>query len=711
MKKIIWVILVLLISLPGCVSAQIVKSPNGNVWVRFSLTGNGIPTYEMFYKHKTVILPSHLGLELAKDKHASKGLEETDLMSGFTETGVRDTSFDETWKPVWGETSTIRNHYNEMAVSLYQKSSNRNIVIRFRVYDYGMGLRYEFPQQKDLNYFIIKEEHTQFAMTGDHTAYWIPGDYDTQEYETQISRLSQIRGRMKAAVTPNSSQTTFSPTGVQTALQLKTDDGLYINIHEAACVDYPTMSLNLDDKNYVFESWLTPDAQGLKGYIQTPFNTPWRTVLVSDDARDMLSCKLTLNLNDPCKLEDTSWIHPIKYCGVWWEMIVGQKTWSYTDDYPSVRLGVTDYSKCRPNGTHGATNSEVRKYIDFAAKNHLDEVLVEGWNEGWEDWFGHSKDDVFDFVTPYPDFDIKGLNEYAHSKGVKLMMHHETSASTRNYERHLEAAYQLMNKYGYDAVKSGYVGDIIPRGEHHYSQFINNHYLYCVKEAARHHIMVNAHEAVRPTGLCRTYPNMVGNESARGTEYEAFGGSEPYHTVILPFTRLQGGPMDYTPGIFETRLSKWSSNTSYVHTTLCGQLSLYLVMYSPLQMAADTPENYAKYDDAFQFIRDVAVDWDDSKYLEAEPAKYITVARRAKGTANWFIGGKCDGEGHTAVVKLDFLDRGRKYKCSLYEDARDADYEKNPTAYVITHRTLKKGDVLKIREARGGGFAVSLFAE
>lgn len=708
MKKVIYLFAFLL--LPLVTMAQEIKSPNGMVDLKFYLQ-NGRPTYEMTFKGKSVIKPSHLGLELAKNKHASKGMDETDLMDGFQVSDSKTTSFDETWNPVWGETSTIRNNYNELAVTLNQPATKRNIVIRFRVYDYGMGLRYEFPQQNELNYFIIKEEHTQFAMTGDHTAYWIPGDYDTQEYETVVSKMSQIRGLMKQSITPNSSQTTFSDTGVQTALQLKTDDGLYINIHEAACVNYPTMHLNLDDKNMVFESWLTPDAQGLKGYIQTPFNTPWRTVLVSDDARDMLSKKLTLNLNDPCKLTDTSWIHPVKYCGVWWEMIVGKNSWSYTNDLPSVRLGVTDYAKCKPNGTHGANNAEVKKYIDFAAKNGLSEVLVEGWNEGWEDWFGHSKYDVFDFVSPYPDFDIKMLNDYAHSKGVKLMMHHETSSSALNYERHLEDAYTLMNKYGYDAVKSGYVGDIIPRGEYHYGQLMNNHYLYCLQQAAKHHIMVNAHEATRPTGLCRTYPNLVGNESARGTEYEAFGGSAPYHTVILPFTRLQGGPMDYTPGILETQLKKWSSNTSYVHTTLCGQLALYLVMYSPLQMAADTPENYAKYDDAFQFIRDVAVDWDDSKYLEAEPAKYITVARKAKGTDNWFVGGKCDADGHTAVVNFDFLDKGRKYTCAIYQDAKNADYEKNPTAYIISHRVIKKGDVLKMKEARGGGFAISLIAK
>lgn len=632
-------------------------------------------------------------------------------MDGFVVAKTDTSTFDETWKPVWGETATIRNHYNELAVTLNQPATKRNIVIRFRVYNDGMGLRYEFPQQEELNYFVIKEEHTQFAMAGDHKAFWIPGDYDTQEYETVESKLSEIRGLMKSAITPNSSQTTFSPTGVQTSLQMKTDDGLYINIHEAACVNYATMHLNLDDKNMVFESWLTPDAQGYKGYIQTPFNTPWRTVIVSDDARDMLSSNLILNLNEPCALDDVSWIRPIKYCGVWWDMIVGRGTWSYTNDLPSVHLGITDYSKCKPNGTHSANNENVKKYIDFAADNGLDEVLVEGWNEGWEDWFGHSKLDVFDFITPYPDFDIKMLNEYAHSKGVKLMMHHETSSSAWNYERWMEKAYELMNKYGYDAVKSGYVGDIIPRGEYHYGQLMNNHYLRAVKEAAKHHIMVNAHEATRPTGLCRTYPNLVGNESARGTEYEAFGGSRPDHTVVLPFTRLQGGPMDYTPGILETQLNTWSENTSFVHTTLVGQLSLYLVMYSPLQMAADLPENYMKYYDAFQFIRDVAVDWDDSKYLEAEPGDYITVARKAKGTDNWFVGGKCDENGHKAVVKLDFLDKGRKYDCTIYADAKDAHYEKNPKAYEITHKIVKKGDVLKLQEAPGGGFAVSLIAQ
>ena len=669
MKKTNIALIGLLMGMATFTNAQTVKSPNGNIAVTFSLTGNGVPTYEMTYKGKTVVKPSHLGLELAKDKHASKGLEETSLMDGFQKTNTKTTTFDETWKPVWGETATIRNHYNELEVDLNQPSSKRNIVIRFRVYDDGMGLRYEFPLQPELNYFVIKDEHTQFAMAGDHTAWWLPGDYDTQEQETQESKLSEIRSRFHA-----------------------------------------TMHLNLDDKNMVFESWLTPDATGMKGYMQTPCETPWRTVMVSDDARDMLSSNLILNLNEPCKLEDTSWIHPTKYCGVWWEMIAGGKSWAYTDEFSSVKLGLTDYAHAKPNGHHPANTANVKKYIDFAAENGLQQVLVEGWNIGWEDWFGHWKDYVFDFVTPYPDFDLKGLNEYAHSKGVKLMMHHETSSSTQNYERHMEEAYNLMNKYGYDAVKTGYVGDIIPRGDHHYSQSMNKHYLYVIKEAAKHHIMVNGHEATRPTGLCRTYPNLVGNESARGTEYEAFGGNDPNHTVILPFTRLQGGPMDYTPGILETQLSTWCNNKSWIHTTLVGQLALYLTMYSPLQMAADLPENYKKYNDAFQFIKDVACDWDDSRYLEAEPARYVTVARKAKGTDNWFIGGKTGLQPHQSIVKLDFLDKGRKYEATIYADAKDADFEKNPKAYTITKRTVKKGDVLKLNEVRGGGFAISVKA-
>lgn len=696
--------------LPLSVAAQTVSSPNGAVSVSFSLADGGRPTYEMTYKGRPVVKPSHLGLELAKDKHATKGFAETSLMDGFTESHSEVSTFDETWKPVWGETATIRNHYNELLVNLSQDHTGRQMNIRFRVYDDGMGLRYEFPQQDSLVYFIVKEEHTQFAMTGDHTAWWLPGDYDTQEQETQESRLSEIRARFHDAVNwSNSSVANFSETGVQTSLQMKSQDGLYINIHEAALVNYPAMHLNLDDQHMVFESWLTPDATGNKAYVQVPFNTPWRTVMVSDDARDMLSSNLILNLNEPCKIEDTSWIHSTKYCGVWWEMIVGKSSWNYTDDLPSVDIYKVDWNHVRPNGRHAANTANVKRYIDFAAKNGLQEVLVEGWNIGWEDWANRWKWDVFDFVTPYPDFDIQYLNEYAHSKGVKLMMHHETSSSTINYERHLEDALNLMNHYGYDAVKTGYVGDIIPRGDFHFSQSMVNHYQYVVEQAAKHHVMVNGHEAVRPTGLCRTWPNLVGNESARGTEYEAFGGSAPSHTVILPFTRLQGGPMDYTPGILETQLSTWSDNPSWVRTTLCGQLALYLTMYSPLQMAADLPENYEKYDDAFQFIRDVATDWDDSRYLEAEPARYITVARKAKGTDRWFIGGKCNEDGHQSDLRLDFLDKGKKYVCTVYADAKDADYEKNPKAYVITRRTVKQGDRLRLKMAPGGGFAVSLF--
>ncbi|MCH5309559.1 MAG: glycoside hydrolase family 97 protein [Prevotella sp.] len=703
-----------LLLLPMLAVAGVVKSPNGNVEVKFSVDNAGRPVYEMTYKGREVVKPSHLGLELAKDKHASKKFAETDLMDGFVIKDEQTSEFDETWQPVWGETKDIRNHYNEYAVTLSQPAHKREIIIRFRVYDDGMGLRYEFPQQPELNYFLIKEEKTEFAMTGDHKAFWLPGDYDTQEQMTQETKLSEIRGRFKQAVNwDNSSVAVFSETGVQTALQLVSDDGLYINIHEAACLDYATMHLELDDKTFVFTSHLTPDATGLKGCMQTPCETPWRTVMVSDDARDMLSSNLILNLNEPCALEDVSWIHPTKYCGVWWEMIVGKNSWNYTDEFPSIKLDQIDWMAVKPNGRHAANNEKVKRYIDFAAKNGLDQVLVEGWNVGWEDWANMWKRDVFDFVTPYPDFDIKALNEYAHSKGVKILMHHETSSSTQNYERHIKEAYELMNKYGYDAVKTGYVGDIIPRGDHHFSQSMNNHYLYVIKEAAKHHVMVNSHEATRPTGLCRTYPNLVGGESARGTEYEAFGGNNPDHTCILPFTRLQGGPMDYTPGIFETQLSTWSDNTSWARITVAGSLALYLTMYSPLQMAADLPEHYEREDlaPAFQFIRDVAVDWDESKYLEAEPGDYITVARKAKGTDNWFIGGKCDENGHQSVIKLDFLDKDKKYDCTIYADAKDAHYEHNPKAFTITKKVVKAGQTLKLNEAPGGGFAISLIAK
>ena len=698
MKKLVLTAGILLTSLLG--RAEGITSPSGIVKVDFELTGNGVPTYSVAYKDRPVVTPSTLGLELNG---------QSNLVDGFEVVKTSTSTFDETWQPVWGEVKDIRNHYNELLVELHQPATDRYMNIRFRVYDEGMGLRYEFPTQKNLIYFVIKEEHTQFAMTGDHTAWWIPGDYDTQEYDYTESRLSEIRGLLEKAYTSNLSQTMFSNTGVQTSLQMKTDDGLYINLHEAALVDYSCMHLNLDDKNMVFESWLTPDAQGNKGYLQAPCHTPWRTVMVSDDARDILASKLILNLNEPCKLEDTSWIKPVKYVGVWWEMITGKSAWSYTNDLPSVKLDEIDYTKVKPHGNHGANNENVRRYIDFAAQHGFDQVLVEGWNIGWEDWFGNSKDYVFDFVTPYPDFDIKALNEYAHNKGVRLMMHHETSASIRNYERHLRNAYELMEKYGYNSVKSGYVGNIIPRGEHHYGQWMVNHYLYAVKEAAKHHIMVNGHEAVRPTGLCRTYPNLIGNESARGTEYEAFGGSKPSHTTVLPFTRLQGGPMDYTPGIFEMEISKLNPNNhSHVNSTLARQLALYVTLYSPLQMAADVPENYERFMDAFQFIKDVAVDWDDSRYLEAEPGQYITVARRAKRTNNWFIGCTSGENGHESELKLDFLEAGKKYIATVYADAPDAHYKDNPQAYIIRKGTVTSKTALKLKAAPGGGYAISI---
>lgn len=682
--------------------AEELKSPDGNLLMRFEVNGEGTPVYELTYKRKPVIKPSRLGLEI----------EGFSLRKAFTLKGVETATFDETWTPVWGEVKAIRNHYNEMTATLHQADGDRTMVIRFRLYDDGLGFRYEFPQQKSLNYFVIKEEYSEFAMAGDHKAFWIPGDYDTQEYDYTESRLTEIRGLMQTAITPNTSQTPFSPAGVQTALMMKSDDGLYINLHEAALVDYPCMSLNLDDQTLTFQSWLTPDAQGKKGYMQTPCHTPWRTVIVSDDARRILASHLTLNLNEPCKLDDVSWIRPVKYIGVWWEMISGKSTWAYTNDLPSVHLGITDYTKMKPNGTHAANNEKVRRYIDFAAKHGFDQVLVEGWNIGWEDWFGNSKDYVFDFVTPYPDFDLKALNEYAHSKGVKLMMHHETSSSVRNYERQMEKAYKLMNDYGYNAVKSGYVGNIIPRGEYHYGQWMVNHYLYAVKKAAEHRIMVNAHEAVRPTGLCRTYPNLIGNEAARGGEYESFGGNKVFHTTILPFTRLMGGPMDYTPGIFETRLEKVNpGNNSYVHSTLARQLALYVTMYSPLQMAADLPENYERFMDAFQFIKDVAIDWDDSKYLEAEPGRYITVARKAKGTNNWFVGCTANEDGHLSNVSLDFLDPGRKYTATIYADAPTAHYEKNPQAYTIKQMKVTNKSKLTLRAASGGGYAISIMEQ
>ena len=694
------IILLLSVLLSQIAIGQQQNSPDGNVMLSFSLKADGTPTYKVSYKNKPVINESSLGFKLKKSEP---------LANGFRLIGDQKSTFKENWKPVWGEEAEILNHYNELLVSLKQDKTNRLMNIRFRVYNDGVGFRYEFPSQKELTYFVVEEELSQFAMTGDHTAWWIPGDYDTQEYDYNESKLSEIRGLMKQSMTDNVSQFVFSPTGVQTSLMMKTNDGLYINLHEAALVDYSLMNLNLDDKNFVFQSHLTPDALGDKGYLMAPCHSPWRTIMVSDDARKILASRLILNLNDPCALEDTSWIKPVKYIGVWWEMITGKSSWSYTNDLPTIDLNTVDYSKTKPNGTHGANNANVRKYIDYAAKHGFDQVLVEGWNVGWEDWFGNKKDYVFDFVTPYPDFDLKALNDYAHSKGVKLMMHHETSGSTRNYERHMKAAYELMNKYGYNSVKSGYVGDILPIGEHHYSQATINHYLYAIKEAAKHKIMVNAHEAVRPTGLCRTYPNLIGNESARGTEYEAFGGNKPFHTTILPFTRLQGGPMDYTPGILETEVKNVNpNNTSQVRSTLAKQLALYVTMYSPLQMAADLPENYERFADAFQFIKDVPVDWQESVYLEAEPGRYITVARKDKHSDNWYIGNTSNENGHTSELLLNFLDKNKKYEATIYADAKNADWQTNPKAYTITKQKVNAKTKLKLTAAKGGGYAISI---
>ena len=701
------------------------SSPDGKLEMSFHLTGDGTPEYTLDYDGRPVILSSGMGFELRGvlkaqkiDYNADGTVSKSDwkpcesLHDGFVVESVERSSHDETWAPVWGEEDSIRNHYNELAVNLVQASTERRLVIRFRLFNDGLGFRYEFPSQKNLNYFVIKEELTQFAMTADHTAWWIPGDYDTQEYNYTQCRLSEISKHFKEALTGNDSQTPFSINGVQTSLQLRTDEGLYINIHEAALVNYPCMHLDLDPATLTFTSHLTPDAQGWKGRMQTPCKTPWRTIQVAPSATAQLASRMILNLNEPCALEDVSWIHPVKYVGVWWEMISGKGSWNYTDDFSSVKLGETDYSRSTPNGRHSANNANVRRYIDFAAEHGFDEVLVEGWNEGWEDWANCNKDYVFDFITPYPDFDIKALNDYAHSKGVKLLMHHETSASARNYERHMEQAYQLMNRYGYDAVKSGYVGDILPLGEHHYSQWLINHYLYAVTEAARHHIMVNAHEAVRPTGLCRTYPNLVGNESARGTEYQAFGGTPPSHVTVLPFTRLNGGPMDFTPGIFVMDLASATGgrNTSWVNATIANQLGLYVTMYSPLQMAADYPEHYEQFMDAFQFIKDVEVDWRRSEYLLAEPGDYIVTARQGKKSGRWFMGGVTDENARTLSVPLSFLENGKTYEATIYADASDAHYRNNPQAYTITGRTVTSSDSLEIFMAPGGGFAVS-FAE
>lgn len=698
--------------------AQELLSPSGKLKLQFSLDASGAPTYTLSYKGKAVIKPSKLGLELTgntKKVEFSGGGEgdreslSSSLYDQFEQTAQESKQVDERWNPVWGEESEIRNHYNELAISLQQKTSKRKLVVRFRLFDQGLGFRYEFPEQKEMTYLVVKEEKTQFAMNGDHTAFWIPGDFDTQEYDYTKSRLSEIRGLMAKAITPNASQTPFSPTGVQTALMMKSDDGLYINIHEAALINYACMHLHLDDKNFVFQSWLTPDANGTKGNLQTPARSPWRTIMVSDDARDILASRMTLNLNEPTKIKDPSWIKPTKYVGVWWEMITGKSEWSYTYNLPSVHLGETDYSKVKPHGKHGATTANVKRYIDFAAKHGFDGVLVEGWNIGWEDWFGNAKDHVFDFVTPYPDFDLVSIRDYAKHKGVKMIMHHETSGAVRNYERYLDSAYRFMKDNGYDAVKSGYVGNIIPRGEYHYSQWINNHYQYALEKAAKYKIMVNAHEAVRPTGLSRTWPNLIGNESARGTEYQAFGGNHANHVTILPFTRLIGGPMDYTPGIFEMDIQKINpKNTSHVNSTLANQLALYVTMYSPLQMAADLPENYERFMDAFQFIKDVAVDWDSSLYLEAEPGEYLTIARKSKGKNEWFVGNVSGEKGHESILDFGFLTTGKKYEATIYADAPDAHYKTNPQAYVIKKLKINNKSKLKQKSAPGGGFAIRI---
>ena len=694
-------ILYFLLILTSWTSAQGLKSPNGNFEMAFELLKDGTPTYQLEYKGKELIKTSKLGFAL-KDNTKS-------LLDGFTVVDSKTATFNETWVPVWGEVAEIRNHYNELAVTLEQKETERIMTIRFRLFDDGLGFRYEFPQQKNLVYFVIKEERTEFAMTGDHTAFWIPGDYDTQEYDYTESRLTEIRGLFDSAVTPNASQQQFSKTGVQTSLMMKTENGVYINLHEAALVNYACMHLNLDDENLVFTSWLTPDAVGDKGQMQAPRHTPWRTIIASDDARDILASKMSYNLNEPNKIEDTSWIHPVKYIGIWWEMITGSGSWAYTNDFPSVQLGKTDYTSATPNGNHSANTKHVKDYIDFASENDFDAVLVEGWNVGWEDWFGHHKDDVFDFLTPYPDFDVEVLRDYAKEKNIKLVMHHETSGAVRNYERHMDKAYGFMAENGYDAVKSGYVGDILPKGQNHYNQWAVNHYQYALEKAAEYKIMVNAHEAVRPTGLARTWPNLIGNESARGTEYQAFGGSKPNHVTVLPFTRLIGGPMDYTPGIFEMDVSKLNpNNKSHVNSTLANQLALYVTLYSPLQMAADVIENYKRFPDAFQFIKDVPVDWQESHYLEAEPGKFITVARQDKQSNDWFVGNVNGTSERTTSLKLDFLEKGKKYRATIYSDGPDAHFKTNPQSYKIQSKTVTSKSKLKLTSAPGGGFAISI---
>ena len=673
-------------------------SPDGRIRLTFNLHNGDTPVYTLEFDGRPVILPSRLGFNL----------DNSGLHDWFECTGIQKNTIDETWRPVWGEEAEIRNHCNEMVVNLRQTSSDRRMHIRFRVFNDGLGFRYEFPEQNNLRYFVVTDELTEFAMSGDHTAWWIPGDYDTQEYDYTESHLSEIRSLLRGAISENLSQTIFSDTGVQTSLQMKTADGLYINIHEAALVNYPAMHLLLDDKRLVFKSHLTPDPNGDAAYLQTPCSTPWRTIIVSDDARDILASRITLNLNEPCRIDDTSWIKPCKYMGVWWEMITGKSDWSYTHDLCTAHIDTDDLTKVKTHGRHGATTENVLRHIDFASEHGFDAVLVEGWNVGWEDWFGNMKENVFDFVTPYPDFDLPRIEEYARAKGVKMIMHHETSGAIRNYERRMDDAYAFMKEHGYDAVKSGYVGNIIPKGNNHYNQWMISHYLYAIEKAAEYKIMVNAHEAVRPTGLCRTWPNLIGNESARGTEYQAFGGSKPFHVSVLPFTRLIGGPMDYTPGIFEMNISKLNpTNGSHANCTIANQLGIYVVMSSPLQMAADFPENYERFMDAFQFIKDVALDWEKSIYIEAEPGRYITVARKSKKDGKWFVGNVTGDRAHTSEISLDFLDPGKKYIARIYCDGKNADYKDNPQSYEIREIKCSAKSKFKIPCVAAGGFAIS----
>lgn len=676
------------------------QSPNGKLNLEVGLTEKGRPVYSLRFNQLPVITTSGLGLEL---KNAPS------LIEGFT---IRDHIYhqkDEKWAPVWGEVKEIADRHNELVVVFHQKKEDRLMRIRFRLFDDGLGFRYEFDKQPNLNYFQVADEHTEFALTGNHTAFWIPGDYDTNEYYYTKTRLKDVDASTVDG-TGIGTHGYFHKHAVQSPLMMKTDEGLYINIFEAALVDYSAMHLMIDKERMVLSSSLTPDAVGTKAYMQTPHHTPWRTVIVSDKATDIVASKLILNLNEPSKIEDTSYIRPQKYIGIWWGMHVpNTMSWDYAHA-PNIKLETTDWNALKPLPQHGASNKNVRRYIDFAAEHGFSSVLVEGWNVGWEDWAGNWKEEVFDFVTPYPDFDIKALNEYARSKGVKLMMHHETSSSVTNYERRIDKAIELMQHHGYDAVKTGYVGWIIPRGEKHDGQWMVNHYVRVAKKMADARMMLNSHESVRPTGLHRTWPNWVACEAARGNEFNAWSaGNPPAHETILPFTRLMGGPMDYTPGIFELKMEYYQpGNKNQVHTTLAKQLALYVTLYSPIQMAADLPENYEKRMDAFQFIKDVAVDWDDSRYLEAEPGEYLTVARKAKGSDDWFVGAITNENARTAILNFSFLDPESTYEATIYADAKNAHWRDNPGAYAIRKQKVTNKTVLKQALAPGGGVAISV---